>query len=135
MCSSDLRELLKLVKAMVEEKAKEQGIEPRLVRFTRRDIREYSGWSDNQIKAHVRRLEDLEYLAACRTGEHRGYRYELGAREIALKSAFGLVDAQRLEKLGSVGHGWVREQGLFSLKTESLFAERLEKLADLGMNA
>ena len=46
------RELLKLIKQMVEESAREQGVEARAVRFNRRDIREFSGWSDSQIKAH-----------------------------------------------------------------------------------
>ncbi len=41
---------------------KQLEVEPRAYRFNRRDIREYTGWSDNQIKAHIGQLEELEYL-------------------------------------------------------------------------
>jgi hypothetical protein len=50
------RELLKLIRRMVEE-GKKQPPE-----FSRRQIREFTGWSDYQIKIHVKQLEDLEYL-------------------------------------------------------------------------
>jgi hypothetical protein len=30
--------------------------------FSRRQVREFTGWSDYQIKIHVKQLEDLEYL-------------------------------------------------------------------------
>jgi hypothetical protein len=78
--SKPSRKLLALILSMVQERAKQQEMDPRAFQFNRRDIREYTGWSDNQIKAHIKRLEELQYLLV-RTGD-RGklYRYELGAQ-------------------------------------------------------
>ena len=62
------RELLKLIRRMVEEMERKPGItaEQKMgagtACFSRRQIREFTGWSDYQIKIHVKQLEDLEYL-------------------------------------------------------------------------
>lgn len=56
------RRLLELVRGLVEDRARATGAQPETVRFTRRDIREHTGWSDSQIKAHIGQLEDLELL-------------------------------------------------------------------------
>jgi hypothetical protein len=47
------------------------------VRFTRRDIRGYSNWSDSQLKNHCMRLQEMEYLLL--HGGSRGHllHYEL----------------------------------------------------------
>ena len=77
--SGPSRKLLDLVREMVERRARESEVDPLAVQFNRRDIREYTGWSDNQIKAHIKRLEELEHLAV-RAGERgRMYRYQLGS--------------------------------------------------------
>ncbi len=70
------------------------------VRFTRRDVREALGWSDTQLKVHLARLSDLEYLAI-HPGAGRGgrYAYELLYRgEGAGGECFvlGLLDVERL---------------------------------------
>lgn len=110
------RELLRLIKQMVEEKAKEQEIEPKAVRFNRRDIREYTGWSDNQIKAHIGQLEGLEYLLTGKGERGRMYRYELifDGPETDKKRLPGLTDIAKLQakvgKLGIVGNGWAAEK-------------------------
>jgi hypothetical protein len=70
------RELLKLIRDFVEQKAVHEKCEREAVNFTRREVREYSGWSDYQIKAHIRQLEELEYLAPSsgRRGQLFAYR-------------------------------------------------------------
>ena len=79
--SGPSRKLLDLIREMVERRARELEVDPLAVQFNRRDIREYTGWSDNQIKAHIKRLEGLERLAV-RAGERgRMYRYQLGSWE------------------------------------------------------
>ena len=40
------RELLEIIKQMVEKKSRESGIKQCGYKFTRRDLREYSGWGD-----------------------------------------------------------------------------------------
>ncbi|MEQ1918228.1 MAG: transposase [Elusimicrobiota bacterium] len=107
--SGPARKLLDEIQKLVEEKAKEAGVAPAAVHFLRRDIREYTGWSDSQIKAHIRQLEDLEYVRVSRGERGRTYRYELAAG--AGRRLPGLVDGVALRELvrksGVVGHGLV----------------------------
>ncbi|MDO8806139.1 MAG: hypothetical protein Q7R35_17120 [Elusimicrobiota bacterium] len=109
-------ELLRLIKQMAEEKAKELEIEPKAYRFNRRDIREYTGWSDNQIKAHIGQLEELEYLLTGKGERGRMYRYELAfdGLETDKKRLPGLTDIAKLQakvgKLGMVGNGWAAQK-------------------------
>ena len=76
------RKLLDLIAEMVEKRARELEIEPHAVQFNRRDIREHTGWSDNQIKAHIKRLEELELLAVKAGEQGRMYRYSLGSWQV-----------------------------------------------------
>ena len=46
---------------MTEQQA-EEGDKGHTKTFTRREIREYSGWSDFQVKTHIKQLEELEYI-------------------------------------------------------------------------
>jgi DNA-binding MarR family transcriptional regulator len=77
--SGPSRQLLVLIAQMVEKRASELEIDPRAFQFNRRDIREYTGWSDNQIKAHIKRLEELEQLTVKAGERGRMYRYQLGS--------------------------------------------------------
>jgi DNA primase len=55
------RNLLKLIYNMVVFIADQQKISCRDVRFTRRDIREFTDWGNTQLKIHCQRLEEMEY--------------------------------------------------------------------------
>ena len=46
-------------------------------RFSRRDVRTHTGWGQTQLKVHLHRLEELEYLIVHRGGRGQGYVYEL----------------------------------------------------------
>jgi len=46
-------------------------------RFTRREVREYCGWTDFQVKKHITRLQDMEYLLIHRGGRGQSFVYEL----------------------------------------------------------
>ncbi|MEI7378201.1 DNA primase, partial [Dickeya chrysanthemi] len=71
------RKLLLLIQTMVGEQAQRQGCQPGEVRFTRRDIRAWTNWSDSQLKNHCLRLAEMEYLLL--HGGSRGHllQYEL----------------------------------------------------------
>lgn len=56
------RRLLMLIREMVNGVAAAQQVKPGEVRFTRRQIRDFTQWSDNQLKVHCLRLTDMEYL-------------------------------------------------------------------------
>jgi hypothetical protein len=47
------------------------------VRFTRRQVREHAGWSDFQVRTHLARLVDLEYVLVHRGGRGQSFVYEL----------------------------------------------------------
>jgi DNA primase len=101
------RRLLLLVDAMVAAECKRQKIERTDYRFSRRDVRAVTGWGDTQLRLHLGRLEELEYLLAHRGGRGQSFVYELA---FAVKGDGGgpvlpgLIDIERLklEKLG--GH-------------------------------
>ncbi|PHM73077.1 CHC2 zinc finger domain-containing protein [Xenorhabdus kozodoii] len=71
------RKLLLLIQQMAQEMAVAGQQTVREVRFTRRDIRAYTNWSDSQLKLHCQRLSDMEYLLV--HGGSRGHllQYEL----------------------------------------------------------
>ena len=47
------------------------------MRFTRRALREATGWGDTQLKLHLARLVELEYLLMHRAERGQGFVYEL----------------------------------------------------------
>ena len=71
------RKLLLLIDEMVTKACKELATERCDYRFTRRMIREYTGWGNTQLKAHLKRLEDMEYLLTYMGGRGRQFVYEL----------------------------------------------------------
>ncbi len=68
------RTLLSQIIAMVKELA-EGSLDT--VYFTRRMIREYTNWTDWQVKSHIKQLEDLEYLTARIGSKGKEYSYVL----------------------------------------------------------
>jgi hypothetical protein len=92
------RKLLGLIREMCEQQA-EQGDRERC--FSRRDIREYTGWSDFQVKTHIRQLEALEYLYSLTGRKGKEYVYELASfhgGEDGKPFLVGLVDMEQLRK-------------------------------------
>jgi DNA primase len=71
------RRLLNLVRAMVAERAARERIKPADVRFARKDIRDATQWSDNQLKVHCARLADMEFLLVHGGSRGHSLRYEL----------------------------------------------------------
>lgn len=73
------------------------GVRPRDVRFTRREVREAISWGDTQLKIHLSRLESLEYLLVRRDGTR--FLYELacaGEGEAGTPFVMGLLDVEAL---------------------------------------
>ena len=61
------RRLLLLIEEMVAAQCLKLQMERNDFRFSRRDVRVYTGWGDTQLKLHLHRLEELEYLPAANT--------------------------------------------------------------------
>jgi hypothetical protein len=95
------RNLLQLIREMVTIRSREKKIKPEEYHFTRRDIREYSTWSDFQVKTHIRQLEELEYIYAVIGKKGKEYIYELLVTDrIDEEKPFlvGLTDIKQLAK-------------------------------------
>jgi len=67
------RRLLVLLDGFVVECARTQGIARAQLRFSRRSVREAIGWGDTQLKVHLARLADLEYVIAYSRGPATEY--------------------------------------------------------------
>jgi DNA primase len=93
------RRLLDLLDRMVAEACARQEMERADVRFTRREVREATGWGDTQLRVHLARLVDLEYVLAHQGGRGRSFVYELvydGTGERPERFLPGLIDVDRL---------------------------------------
>lgn len=93
------RYLLQLIYHMVIDACKTQSIEQSDYRFSRRQIREHSGWGNTQLKVHLHRLEELEYVLPHRGGRGQSFVYELlyqGEGEQGNTFMMGLLDVESL---------------------------------------
>jgi DNA primase len=71
------RKLLSLVYDWVQQQCEAEKINQRDFRFSRRDLRSLCGWSEKQVRVHVQRLTDMEYLLVHRGGRGQSFDYEL----------------------------------------------------------
>jgi DNA primase catalytic core len=95
------RKLLMLIREMSEKALAGSKQSLREYRFSRREIREFSGWSDFQVRTHIQQLEDLEYLYAAAGRRGKEYVYELiytGGGEDGKPFLIGLIDMGELKK-------------------------------------
>jgi len=71
------RKLLHLVYDFVRQKSQAEELAIKDVRFTRRELREFTGWGNTQLKVHCQRLEDMEYLLTRGGGRGQLIEYRL----------------------------------------------------------
>ena len=71
------RRLLESVLQMVQSECHEQQLKQSALRFSRKTVRDASGWSDFQVKKHLKRLEDLEYVLIHKGQRGQSFEYEL----------------------------------------------------------
>ena len=92
------RRLLESIKAHVRDLMKSAQIEQKLARFTRREIRETTGWSGSQIRRHLEHLIELEHVA--QRGGRNGLliHYELLTESAETLTGYhvGLIDIAKL---------------------------------------
>ncbi|MBC7726692.1 MAG: toprim domain-containing protein, partial [Microbacteriaceae bacterium] len=94
------RRVLVGVRELVQARMAEQGLPQREVRFARGELRAATGVSDTQLKVHLARLAELEYLLVHRALRGQGFVYELLYDGDALASVHlsGLIDTAALQK-------------------------------------
>jgi DNA primase catalytic core len=71
------RRLLTALHAWIADECQRQAIKRGDLRFTRRQVRELTGWGDTQLKVHLGRLAELEYVLTHRVLRGGGNEYEL----------------------------------------------------------
>ena len=94
------RRLLESIKVYVAKQCKAKQIDQDRFFFSRRDIREDTGWTQTQIRRHLDRLADLEYVALRHGRNGIALQYELliDANTEADGFAVGLIDPDKLPK-------------------------------------
>jgi len=101
------RRLLGQVQTFVTERAAVQVIEQSLVRFTRRELRAYTGMSEKQLRVHLDRLVELDYVLTHGGRHGQRFTYELlfdGDMSSATPQAMGLIGVDHLEHAVTTAH-------------------------------
>jgi DNA primase len=94
------RRLLDYIKKLIREKMEVKGERQETLSFSRRELRDQTGWSETQTRLHVERLEIMEYVQR-RSGKQGSlYKYELltDANESSQSYHIGLIDTAKLRK-------------------------------------
>ncbi|MDO9188406.1 MAG: CHC2 zinc finger domain-containing protein [Sulfurimicrobium sp.] len=95
------RRLLKLIDGYVSAECERLKISRADFRFSRRALREAINWGDTQLRMHLERLVELEYVAARREGAGGKFVYELAyvVNDETHAQVAGLIEVDALEAL------------------------------------
>ena len=94
------RRLLQLIDARVSGHCQQHSLRRSDTRFSRREVREATRWSDTALKVHLARLVEMEYLLAHRGGRGQSFVYELvydGGPATTVPHLSGLIDVSLLK--------------------------------------
>src|SRR5712692_5068546 len=107
MSSRQTRRLLLLIDEMVTAACERLAVERCDHRFSRRQVRETTGWGNTQLRLHFSRLEELEYLLVHRGGRGQSFVYELlydGQGKDGTPFLCGLIDVEKLREVRPESH-------------------------------
>ena len=92
------RRVFDTVSAIVRERCDADQVEQRFAFISRRELRRRLGWSATQVRFHLERLRELEYIAARYGRPGATFQYELltDCREVAAANHIGLLDVEKL---------------------------------------
>lgn len=93
------RRLLLLLDQLVSSACEKQKMDRCDYRFSRREVREVTQWGDTQLRLHLDRLVDLEYVLVHRGGRGQSFVYELlydGQGQDGKPFVPGLIDVEKL---------------------------------------
>lgn len=102
------RKLLTMLHGWVQESCARSQVAQTDYRFTRKEVREALGWGDTQLRLHLDRLVDLEYLLAHRGRQGQRYAYELlyqGEDAEGRARLLGLIDPAQLQAAAETSRG------------------------------
>ena len=98
------RRLLLRIEEFVSQECKRLKLARADFRFTRRDVRTHTGWGNTQLKLHLSRLEEMEYLLPHRGRRGQSFVYELlydGQGQDGKPFVIGLLDVESLRNSGA----------------------------------
>ncbi|HEY3616071.1 MAG TPA: CHC2 zinc finger domain-containing protein [Candidatus Sulfotelmatobacter sp.] len=113
------RKLLVLLKAEVQMQAQRQGMKANELRFTRRDVRDWLHWGDTQLKIHLGRLLELEYLLLNRRGLTHEYQLLWEGEDNAHPHLCGLSDMETVAATPSGTEGDALRSGSDAIRSAS----------------
>jgi len=93
------RRLLSLIDQWVGKECKRLHQTRADPRFSRRDMRQFTGWGNTQLKLHLARFEEMEYLLIHRGKRGQSFVYELlyeGQGQDGKPFLMGLIDVKKL---------------------------------------
>jgi DNA primase catalytic core len=91
------RNLLQFIHKMATDHCLKNQIDQKDYFFSRRQIREYTGWSNSTLHKHLSRLEELEYLILHRGARGHTFVYELSYHGEENKFMIGLATTTMLK--------------------------------------
>jgi DNA primase len=96
------RRLLVAIVDHVREQMRQRTVTRAEARFTRKQLREATGWGDTQLRVHLERLVGLEYLIGRSEGAGGRFTYELlfDGDAAAAVHLSGLIDVASLRQAG-----------------------------------
>jgi DNA primase catalytic core len=107
------RRLLVHLDDLVTCLCEKHGVVREDLRFSRRDVRAATGWGDTQLKVHMARLAELEYLLLHRGGRGQSFVYELlyrGEGKDGSRFLPGLLDVTGLDEYDGERSGFSAER-------------------------
>jgi DNA primase catalytic core len=139
------RRLLAAIDRMVTAESERLQIERSKVHFTRRTVRQYTRWGDTQLRMHMKRLEEMEYLAVRRGGNGQTFVYQLcvdidgldieGSEADANRNRAGLegdlAGGARVPR-GGIAGGVPDEKSPVSMRSKSTSSNETPKRSDTG---
>lgn len=93
------RKLLELIYQMVQHTCTSTALKQSDYRFSRKQVREHTAWGNTQIRVHMDRLVEMEYLLVHKGGRGQQFVYELlyqGEGEQGNLFVQGLINPQTL---------------------------------------
>jgi DNA primase catalytic core len=96
------RRLLLLLDQLVRAACEKQKMDRPDYRFSRREVREVTQWGDTQLRLHLDRLVELEYVLVHRGGRGQSFVYELlydGQGQDGKPFVPGLIDVEKLRSM------------------------------------
>jgi DNA primase len=95
------RRMLNELQTLVDTVCEQEHIEQHDYRFSRAQLRKYLGWSYDQVRVHLDRLVNMEYVLVHRGKRGQSFEYELlyrGEGQDGESFLMGLIDVKALKR-------------------------------------